>query len=77
MLCFLDILNWIKPKLFSYKTNFILVLWFVLDDYNGPGGRPSSSLGWGGRRGFKSRLPGSRPSIKKLHEREVKVVVII
>lgn len=50
-----------EPTSFSYKTDFILVLRFVLDDDNGPRGRPSSALSRRGRRRLKSRLPGNRP----------------
>lgn len=32
-------------KQFSYKTNFIFVLRFILDDNNRPGRQPSSPLG--------------------------------
>lgn len=48
----------------SYKTDFVLVLWLVLDDYNGPGGRSPSSLCWGGRRRVHGRLPGNRAAVK-------------
>lgn len=55
-------------KQFSYKTNFILVLRFILDDNNRPGRQPSPPLGCWGRRSLKSRLPGRRPSVNRLPE---------
>lgn len=60
-----------NPSNSLYKSNFILVLWFVLDDDDGPWGRPSSSLGWGGGWRLRSLPPGSRPASERSQREEM------
>lgn len=54
----------IQSSCYSYKTNFVVVLGFVLYDDDGTRGGPPPSLCWRAWCRLRSLLPRSRPSIQ-------------